>query len=75
MMLFVARHIDTEGGQWSQVCWSRKAAVQALEARVGQTVASDWWPRGPRGRDMAVVPRGTIIVDPIDQVPVPVWRL
>lgn len=65
--MFVARHIDPTGGQWSQVCTSRKAAVQALEARVGLTVAGDWWPRGPRGRDLAIVGGSTIIVDPIDR--------
>ena len=69
MMLFVARHIDPTGGQWSQVCTSRAAAVQALEARVGLTVAGDWWPRGPRGRDLAPVCGHTLIVDPVGREP------
>jgi hypothetical protein len=67
--MFVARHIDAQGGQWAATFATRDVAVKALEARVGLTVASDWLPRGPRGRDVAVVPRGTIIVDPVGRAP------
>ena len=65
--MFVARHIDLTGGQWAATFATREGAVKALEARVGLTVASDWWPRGPRGRDLAIVGGSTIIVDPIDR--------